>query len=261
LRELWTGIQYNDVGSIPTETPPDGTSVLTLFEDPANYGDNYGTRVSGYICPPATGNYTFWIASNDHSELWLSTDDNRSNRRLIAYVAGHTNPRQWNKFSTQESLPIQLVTGQRYYIEALHKEGIGTDHMAVGWQLPDGTLERPIPGNRLTPYEGQTFAMNGFGAFTEMNTTTGSEVEVFPNPAESNTQELTITASNEWEDGHHTTVEIHRMTGEVVYSTTIDCAANCGDYPLPMAGTLQPGVYLVKIVSNGKRTAKRLLVR
>jgi hypothetical protein len=44
------------------------------------------------------------------------------------------------------------VGGQQYYIEALHKEGVGTDHMAVGWQLPNGTLERPIPGMRLIPY-------------------------------------------------------------------------------------------------------------
>ena len=31
------------------------------------------------------------------------------------------------------------------------KEGGGGDHVAVGWQLPNGTQERPIPGNRLMP--------------------------------------------------------------------------------------------------------------
>lgn len=25
--------------------------------------------------------------------------------------------------------------------------------MAVGWRLPDGTLERPIPGPRLSPVD------------------------------------------------------------------------------------------------------------
>src|SRR5260221_1187399 len=47
---------------------------------------------------------------------------------------------------------IALAAGQRYYMEALHKEGSGGDNVAAGWQLPDGTQERPIPGNRLTPY-------------------------------------------------------------------------------------------------------------
>src|SRR5690606_25035404 len=50
LREVWTGIQYSDVASIPTTLPPDGTSQLTIFEGPSNAGDNYGARVSGYIC-------------------------------------------------------------------------------------------------------------------------------------------------------------------------------------------------------------------
>jgi hypothetical protein len=46
-----------------------------------------------------------------------------------------------------------LEAGKRYAIEALHKEGGGNDNLAVGWQLPDGTQERPIPGNRLAPPE------------------------------------------------------------------------------------------------------------
>jgi hypothetical protein len=38
-----------------------------------------------------------------------------------------------------------------YLVEGLLKEGGGGDNFAVGWRLPDGTLERPIPGNRVTP--------------------------------------------------------------------------------------------------------------
>src|SRR5690606_23257675 len=36
LREVWTGIQYNDVGSIPLTSAPDGVSELSIFEDPTN---------------------------------------------------------------------------------------------------------------------------------------------------------------------------------------------------------------------------------
>ena len=32
------------------------------------------------------------------------------------------------------------------------KEGNGGDNLAVGWQLPNGALERPISGNRLIPF-------------------------------------------------------------------------------------------------------------
>ncbi|MCX7806372.1 MAG: DUF1080 domain-containing protein, partial [Planctomycetota bacterium] len=45
--------------------------------------------------------------------------------------------------------PVRLEGGKAYYIEALHKEGGGDDHPAVGWRLPDGKDERPIPLSRL----------------------------------------------------------------------------------------------------------------
>ncbi|MBK6284651.1 MAG: hypothetical protein IPF54_20250 [Draconibacterium sp.] len=38
-----------------------------------------------------------------------------------------------------------------YLVEGLLQEGGGGDNFAVGWQLPDGTMERPIPGNHLIP--------------------------------------------------------------------------------------------------------------
>ncbi len=41
------------------------------------------------------------------------------------------------------------MAGQRYYIEALMKEGGGGDNLAVRWQLPNATIEEPIPNNRL----------------------------------------------------------------------------------------------------------------
>ena len=109
--------------------------------------------ISGYVCPPVTGNYIFWIASDNSSELWLSSDETPSNKQKIASVSGYTSSRQWTKYSTQKSVSKNLLAGRKYYIEALHKEGDQGDNCAVGWQLPSGIQERPIPGNRLSPFE------------------------------------------------------------------------------------------------------------
>lgn len=264
LREIWTGVSNANVASIPVNTAPDGTSELSIFENPSNVGDNYGTRVSGYLCVPATGAYTFWISSNDHSELWLSTDENPSNRRRIAYVSGYTNARQWTKFTTQQSVAIDLVAGERYYIEALHKEGVGSDHMAVGWQLPNGTLERPIPGNRLSPFESQTMMTTMMAGpamqSAELVEEEITEMDVYPNPAYSGVDELTITG-DPLRIGYTTTVEIQRMTGEIVYTGRFTCDGGCAGYSLPVGNALSPGVYLVNFLVNGKRTSKRLLVK
>jgi ELWxxDGT repeat protein/uncharacterized repeat protein (TIGR03803 family) len=155
LREYWQGIPGNQVSAIPLSTPPTGSSQLIAFEGPQNACVNYGARIRGYICPPLSGNYIFWIASNDESELWLSDGDDPANKKKIAFTRYGTDPQQWDKFPSQRSAEIELTKGKRYYIEALHKQGVGTDHVAVGWQFPGGGLMRPIDGYYLSPFSGQ----------------------------------------------------------------------------------------------------------
>ncbi|HON07026.1 MAG TPA: lamin tail domain-containing protein, partial [Verrucomicrobiota bacterium] len=157
LREVYTGINGTTIADL-TNAPsypasPTVEEILTnYFETPINWSDNYGTRVRGLIIPPMTGNYIFWISSDDNSQLFLSTDDTPANKRLIAYVNSWTNPEEWTRESNQQSTAIRLTNGVKYYIEALQKEGGGGDNLAVGWQLPDGTLERPMPATRAVPY-------------------------------------------------------------------------------------------------------------
>jgi hypothetical protein len=109
-------------------------------------------RVYGYICPPATGLYTFWIASDDNSQLWLSINSNPANKVLIASVGSSTGSREWNKFPSQKSVPILLTAGQLYYVEGLMKEDKNNDNMAVGWAKPGQSILAPsevIPGTNL----------------------------------------------------------------------------------------------------------------
>ena len=104
-----------------------------------------------------TGSYTFWIASDDKSELWLSTDDNPVNKVKIASVPDWTDSRQWDKFPSQKSAAIPLTADPRYYVEALQKEGDGGDNLAVGWARPGQATSAPsevIPGSVLSPFSG-----------------------------------------------------------------------------------------------------------
>ena len=152
-REVWTGLAggqgLNELtGSLYFPQSPDQSGYVQHFEAPSGWGDNYGQRLSGYLIPPATGNYTFWIASDDGGELRLSTDANPSNKKTIASVTGSVGNQAWTQQASQQSVVIPLVAGQRYYVEALQKEGGGGDHLAVAWQGPGFSRVR-IDGNNL----------------------------------------------------------------------------------------------------------------
>src|SRR5690606_20290075 len=125
---------------------------LTSLEAPTNAGDNYGQRIRGYICAPATGSYTFYIAGDDDSELWLSSSDDPSKKQKIAFVKGWTNPREWNKYSSQKSATVSLQKNTKYYVEVLHKDGSNEDNLAVGWIVPGSSSISIIPGSVLSPF-------------------------------------------------------------------------------------------------------------
>lgn len=154
--QRWTNITGTTILNLTSNASypnsPTTTGTLTSFEIPTNNANNIGVKVYGYICPPATGSYTFWIASDDNGELWLSTGSNPANKVRIAYHTQWTNAREWNKYATQKSAAITLTAGQLYYVEALMKEGSGGDNMAVGWAKPGQATTTPsevIPGSQL----------------------------------------------------------------------------------------------------------------
>jgi len=158
LREVWTGISGTAVSDLTSNAnypnSPTSRDQLASFEAPTDWADYYGTRVRGYITAPVTGSYVFWICSDDNSELWLSTGADPVNKVKIAYEPSWSSSRQWGS-ATQKSAAINLVAGQKYYVEALHKEHDGGDNLAVGWAKPGQATSTPsqvVPGWVLSPW-------------------------------------------------------------------------------------------------------------
>ena len=156
LYEYWDDIGGTSVSAL-TDDPrypdsPDESIWWQTFEGQVGRGDNYGIRASGYVYPPVSGEYIFWISGDDECQLWLSTDDDPANIEQVSHVTGWTNSREWSKEDTQKSKPITLQAGQKYYIEALMKEGGGGDSLAVGWGGPTiGEGPVIIEGKYLSP--------------------------------------------------------------------------------------------------------------
>ena len=151
-RDIWDNGTRNSINDIPVNSSPNEINTINNFEASPYTDANNAQRISGFICPPQTGLYTFWIASEAESQLWLSTNANPQNKRLIANVKGTTRINQWNKYASQQSNPILLVAGSQYYIEGLMNGG---GHLSAGWKMPDNSLDRPISGTYLSTYKGK----------------------------------------------------------------------------------------------------------
>ncbi len=166
LREYWTGIEGAGISSLTSNANypnnPTGSEQISSLEGPTNWADNYGTRIRGYIHPTATGSYTFWVAGDDNTDLYLSTNDDPANSSRIAFVDGWTSPREWNKYSTQQSATVNLMAGQKYYIEVLHKEGGGGDNVSVAWQGP-GIPQEVIGGSYLSSFDPNAITVRARG--------------------------------------------------------------------------------------------------
>lgn len=104
--------------------------------------------------PTVTGVYQFAIAGDNDCELWLSTTNSAANKVLIANVAGWTPAGNWTYQPSQKSGQITLTAGQRYYVEALHKEDQGDDSLSVAWTVPGGgSTFTVIDGAHLAPIQ------------------------------------------------------------------------------------------------------------
>ncbi|MBI5385163.1 MAG: lamin tail domain-containing protein [Verrucomicrobia bacterium] len=156
FRELYSGLTGSGIANLTNAAAfpnsPSSTNTLSNFEVSQNTADAYGQRLRALVVPPSNGTYVFWIASDDQSQLYLSSDESAFNKVLIARVNGSTSYRQWTKETNQQSGGVVLEAGRRYYLEALHKEGTGNDNLSVRWRLPGGAIQEPLPGSRCRPY-------------------------------------------------------------------------------------------------------------
>jgi hypothetical protein len=143
IADRFDGISGNSIsdltGSANYPDSPSSTSLWTSIDSGQNVGDSLGHHVYGVIVPPTTGDYTFWIASDDYSRLSLSSDHSQTNLVMIASVNGYTGYQSWDQSTSQKSAVLQLEAGKAYAIEILHKEGGGGDHVSVAWEGPGFT--------------------------------------------------------------------------------------------------------------------------
>lgn len=176
-REVWSGITGSSVSSIPLTTPPTTTSILTSLLAPSDTDDNYGARIRGFLTAPASGEYKFFLRADEAAEFRLSNDEEPVNAWKRAELTGPVTAADWSGAATSPLL--HLEAGKRYYLEILHKEATGTDHLALGWSKPGEATITPseiVPGHVLTRFEDVTLGSSAGGTlfFAQLFPQTGA---------------------------------------------------------------------------------------
>jgi hypothetical protein len=187
-REVYSNIPGSSVDDLLAhprfpDMPSSRNVLKNFFEAPRDIAENYGQRIYGWLEAPASGNYTFWVSGDDNTRLFLSPSEQPAEVALVAHVPDWTEPREWNKYAVQQSAPIFLQAGSRYYIMALMKEAYGGDHVAVRWRLPNGQIQEPleathcfIPGGALHT----NFAISAAGETISLTAPDGTLADQMP---------------------------------------------------------------------------------
>jgi len=254
LMQQWDNLPYTSISTLTSNINypynPSKSIQLSSFEAPSNAADNYGLRIAGFICAPENGSYTFWIAGDDNSELWLSTDESPQNKIKIAYSAW-ARSQEWNKYTSQKSEGITLEQGKNYYVEALLKEATGSDNLAVGWSKPGESTITPsevIPGIVLSPLVIKP---------TKMEDLYVKKITLFPNPIEGNNLCFNVSGL---EQNDSFLIEIYNSMGILVFQKTIDSRYETINFSLSKLA-FPKGIYFVKISCQNSDTIHKLVVK
>ena len=106
--------------------------------------DHFLSRIKGYILPRVSGNYSFYFASDNVAQFWLSPDSSETNAQLksnVLYAQA-----DWNQNISSQN----LVAGKKYFFKILHYDSVYIDKIKLGWKMPNETLIKTIKFPYLT---------------------------------------------------------------------------------------------------------------
>lgn len=152
LYKRWdTVANINTLRADPTLYPDNPTLIetRTIAETgPSNPNqENFVAELSGFFIPPATGDYVFFVSSDDNCMLFLSTDEDPANLHLIAADIGWQNNRTWTGAGTDDTKrrgdlvgggPFENRSDESYTSQRFQNStGLNADDTANPWPTLD----------------------------------------------------------------------------------------------------------------------------
>lgn len=138
--EYFTGQTLNEGGKLPSTVRIDATINFTGWEPIGGRGDDWSSRWTGEFLAPVRGEYTFYQTQwDDGSRLFING---------VTIVNDFT--AEWDKPSRFGK--ITLERGQRYTIEAHHRENVGGQRAILEYEVSSAGVGRQVvPKSQLFP--------------------------------------------------------------------------------------------------------------
>ena len=117
--EAYTNILTTTIESLTSDpsypASPGEVLYLTAFDTrtgyPTDVHENYGGRITGYVTPTQSGEYEFFLRSDDAGQLFVSTDDTEANLAAVAEETGCCDAFH-ESGDPETSAPIALVANR-----------------------------------------------------------------------------------------------------------------------------------------------------
>lgn len=142
-----------------------------------------GQRLTGWLTPPTSGTYQFFLTGTGQAQVQLSSDDLCRNRRALVSHHGTTAPRQWSTGARSKPMPLQA--GKRYYIEVVHLTPSDQPAtIALAWRpitiAPGARKDDPAPEDGSPAMPAELFEHRVGGMFDEVKVTLPSRTAPVP---------------------------------------------------------------------------------
>ncbi len=151
--EIWENVPGDRIDDLRNamRRPPTRKLTSTYLGARPRNKYNYGVRWKGYVIPPITGAYTFYVRADDAAHFFLSENEKPEKLSAKPIAKADVANYSWPQSGPAVSKPVALKAGKRYYFELLHKQGAnGEGFGQVAWKGPNFLVERPIPGPRIS---------------------------------------------------------------------------------------------------------------
>jgi hypothetical protein len=157
MMQTWTNTRdintLDEVPSVINSRPSDFTTYLReMYMNETPPLDHNMRCFEAYFVPGSSGPHRFYIASDDQSVVYLSTDADPANKVEIAKEPQWNAARDWTGTDRRPggeniSEPIELTAGVKYYFRAYVRNGSGGHHFGLTVQGPGD----PVPANFSLP--------------------------------------------------------------------------------------------------------------